>query len=75
MKVIERTDGKAKVYILARHDGLYEYRGETEIQANEHEGVYWSPTEMSGLFASADEDEQAAFDNVPCLRQRIRNPI
>jgi hypothetical protein len=72
IKVIDRADGKAKVYILARHDGLYEYRGEAEIQGDEYEGVYWSPTEMSGLFASAPEAESAAFDDVPWLRQQNR---
>jgi hypothetical protein len=44
IKVIDRADGKAKVYILARHDGFYEYRGEAEIQGDEYEGDYWSPT-------------------------------
>jgi hypothetical protein len=72
IKVIDRADGKAKVYILARHDGFYEYRGEAEIQGDEYEGVYWSPSEISGLFASADEAERAAFDDVPWLRQQNR---
>lgn len=69
IKVIERGDGRARVYILARHDGFYEFRGVTEVQGNEHEGVYWSPAEMSGLFASADEAEKAALDEVPWLRR------
>jgi hypothetical protein len=51
IKVIDRADGKAKVYILARRDGFYEYIGEAEIQADQYERVYWSPTEMPGLFA------------------------
>jgi hypothetical protein len=72
IKVIDRADGKAKVYILARRDGFYEYRGEAEIRGDEYEGVYWSPTEISGIFASAHEAEQAAFDDVPWLRQEIR---
>jgi hypothetical protein len=72
IKVIDRADGKAKVCVLARHDGFYEYRAEAEIQGDEYEGVYWSPTEISGLFASAREAEQAAFDDIPWLRQQIR---
>lgn len=72
IKVIDRADGKAKLYILARQDGFYEYRGEAEIQGDEYEGCYWSPTEMSGLFASAQEAERAAFDEVPWLRQQFR---
>ena len=72
VEIIERADGKAKVYILARHDGLYEYRGEAEIVGDEREGIYWSPTEMSGLYASAEEARQGAFDEVPWLRQMAR---
>lgn len=72
IKVIDRADGKAKVYILARHDGFYEYKGEAEILGDEYEGKYWSPTETSGLFESASDAEQAAFDDVPWLRQQIR---
>ena len=72
IKVIDRADGKPKVYILARHDGFYEYRGEAEIQGDEYEGVYWPPTERSGLFAFAEEAERAAFDDVPWLRQQSR---
>ena len=62
IKTLERPDGKARVHILARHDGLYEFRGEAEIQGDQYEGVYWSPTEMSCLFASAQQAERAAFD-------------
>jgi len=69
IKMIERADGKARVYILERNDGLYEYGGEAEIVGNEYEGIYWSPTEQSGLYASAEEAERAAFEDVPWLRQ------
>ena len=72
IKVIDRADGKAKVNFLARHDGLYEYRAEAEIQGDEYEAVYWSTTDISGLFASAREVEQAAFDDIAWLRQQIR---
>jgi hypothetical protein len=69
IKMIERADGKARVDILERNDGLYEYRGAAEIVGNEYEGIYWSPTEHSGLYASAEEAERAAFEDVPWLRQ------
>jgi hypothetical protein len=72
IKVIDRADGKAKVYILARHDGFYEYRAYLEIQGTEYEGIYWAPTYKSGLYASADEAERAAYDDVPWLRQQNR---
>jgi hypothetical protein len=71
VKVIDRTDGKARVYILARHDGFYEYRAEAEVQGDEYDGVYWVPTVTSGLFGSAREAEQAAFDDISWLRQQI----
>jgi hypothetical protein len=72
VKMIERPDGKARVYILARHDGFFEYRGETQIQGDEYEGIYWSPTESSGLYASAGEAERDACEDVPWLRQQTR---
>jgi hypothetical protein len=72
IKVINRADGKARVCILARHDGLYEYWGETEIVGDEYEGIYWAPTDMSGLYASAEEAERDAWNEVPWLRQRAR---
>jgi hypothetical protein len=72
VKVIDRADGKARVYILERKDGLYEYRGEAEIVGDEYEGIYWAPTEFSGLHASADDAERAAFNEVPWLRQSNR---
>jgi hypothetical protein len=64
IKSIERAGGKARIYILARTDGLYEYRGEAEIVGDEYEGDYWSPAEHSGLFASADEAERNARDEI-----------
>jgi hypothetical protein len=69
IKVFERTDGKARLHILARNDGLYEYRGEAEFVGDEYEGIYWAPTEMSGLYAGAEEAERDAFATVPWLRQ------
>jgi hypothetical protein len=44
IKTIERGEGKARVHILERDDGLYEYRGEAEIQGNELSGLEdWMP--------------------------------
>ncbi len=69
IKTIERADGKARIFILERNDGFYEYRGEAEIVGDEYEGMYWSPTDHSGLFESASEAEGNAHDEVPWLRQ------
>lgn len=68
IKTIERIDGKARLHIFARNDGLYEYRGEAEIIGDKYEGIYWGDTEMSGLYASAEEAERDAYDEVPWLR-------
>jgi hypothetical protein len=70
IKVIERADGKAKVYILERNDGLYEYRGFAEF--NEDGETYWGPAEMSGLHDSAEHAELDAFHEVPWLRRFTR---
>jgi hypothetical protein len=67
IKEFERADGKARLFILARNDGLYEYRGEVEVVGDEYEGIYWMPTEMSGLYATAEEAERDAFASVPWL--------
>jgi len=69
--VFERADAKARLYILARNDGLYEYRGEAEVVGDEYEGIYWTPTEMSGLYATAEEAERDAFASVPWLRPEL----
>jgi hypothetical protein len=72
IKVIYRADKKAKVYIIERNDGLYEYTAEAETHDDEYENGYWSITDVSGLFASAAEAEQAAYDDVVWLRQQNR---
>lgn len=73
IKVIERPNGKAKVYILERDDGLYEYRGYAEFDEDGY--VYWGPAEMSGLHDTAESAERDAFSEVPWLRQISRlNP-
>jgi len=69
VKILEREDGKARLYILARNDGLYEYRAEAEVVGDEFEGIYWAPTERSGLYATAEEAERDALAHVPWLRQ------
>jgi hypothetical protein len=39
IKEFQRPDGNAKIYILERNDGLYEYRGFAEL--NKDGDVYW----------------------------------
>jgi hypothetical protein len=73
IKTCERADGKARLYILARNDGLYEYQAEVEVVGDEFEGIYWAPAEGSGLYATAEETERDAFARVPWLRQDKAN--
>lgn len=72
IKTIERADGKARLHIFARNDGLFEYRGEAEIMGDEYEGIYWDHTEFSGLYATAEDAERDAFNEVPWLRYLSR---
>jgi hypothetical protein len=73
IKVFERPDGKAKIYILKRDDGLYEYRGEAEF--NEDGEIYWAPKEHSGLHETAEHAEHTAFNEVPWLRSMTGGEI
>jgi hypothetical protein len=67
VKVLERADGKAKVFILKRDDGLYVYRGFVEI---DHDGdIFWGLSEESGLYDNAEHAEAGAISDVPWLRQ------
>jgi hypothetical protein len=70
IRKLQRPDGKAEVYILKRDDGLYEYVGSVECEEDGY--VYWGPVEHSGLFASAEEAERNALDEIPWLRQLAR---
>ena len=63
-------DRKAKVDILARDDGLYEFREYVERIEGE---PYWSPVERSGLYPTREEVERAALDAIPWLRPQNPN--
>jgi len=69
-KVIHSPDDAFKIDFLRRNDGLYEYRGwerrreETPLT----DGYYWSPREVSGLYQTMEELEQAAWQSVAWLQ-------
>jgi hypothetical protein len=66
IKVLEACDGKARVNILERKDGLYEFRAYVERYEeypNERE-PYWSPTAYSGLYAVLEDAERDALNEV-----------
>jgi hypothetical protein len=70
VREIARSDGKARLYIFERDDGLYEFRVETE---HDDEGdIYWAPTHMSGLYETLKEAEQDAVTTIPWLRRPDR---
>jgi hypothetical protein len=74
VREILSADGKVKVDLLKRHDGLYEFRGYVErIEEGPFEGdLYWFPVEHSGLYETKEEVERAALAAVPGLG--LQNP-
>jgi hypothetical protein len=63
------------VEILSRDDGHYQYRVFTFVDADEElrDPAYWSPTEDSGLYETAEQAEQDASIGVHWLRQLKSN--
>jgi hypothetical protein len=68
IKVMEREDGKARIFILERDDGFYRFEG--EVVEHDMGEPYWTPCDISGLYESAELAEQAARKEVPWLRQQ-----
>jgi hypothetical protein len=66
IKTIQRSDGKARLFILARDDGLFRFEGESEQE--EDGDVFWALSEASGLYESAERAEHEARRTVPWLR-------
>ena len=73
IRTLERSDGKARLFIIERDDGLYRFQGEREIIGDEWEGMHWDACDHSGLYGSADEAEQTAHRDVLWLRDEISN--
>jgi hypothetical protein len=67
IKTIERPDGKARVYILARDDALFRYEGEAEMELDGY--TYWGKSAGSGLFETAEDAEENAYDEVDWLKR------
>ena len=74
VKVFERPDGKARVEIYARNDGLYDFEiwEERVVEAEEFPYspgyTYWAPTNESGLYETFEEAEGAAISETPWLK-------
>jgi hypothetical protein len=63
INVLKSNDGKTRVDLLERDDGLFEFR--TYVECYEIGGPYdgepyWSPTVNSGLYASIEDAERDA---------------
>ena len=71
IKTIERDNGKARLFIMARDDGCYRFDGEAEFE--EDGETYRAPCDISGLYATADDAERAAEHEVLWLRDQISN--
>jgi hypothetical protein len=65
IKTLMRADGKARVFILSRDDGLYMFEAESERAEDGY--TYWVPTHHSGLFDSAETAEREAVGRVSWL--------
>ena len=65
-KVLDSSDGKTRVTILARNDGLFEFRAYVErYEEGPFAGdPYWSPTVYSGLYGTIDDAERDALNEV-----------
>jgi hypothetical protein len=71
IKTIERADGKARLFIFQRDDGLFRFEGESERE--EDVEVFVAPCDFSGLYKTAEEAEQAAQVDVLWLRRQLRS--
>jgi hypothetical protein len=67
-KQITSSDGERCLDIVARNDGLFQFRA-YDRQEDEYLGTYWSPSHQSGLYDRADLAEAAALREIPWLRR------
>ena len=70
IRTFDRSDRKARLYIVERDDGLYRCEGEAEGDDADGFGPYWTPSEVSGLYASEAEAEAAARRDVLWFRDQ-----
>lgn len=70
INVLESSDKKARVEILKRNDGLFEFRAYVQRHEDapyQEGGYYWSPTLDSGLYAIVEDAERDALREVLAL--------
>ncbi len=66
-KFIQSADGKGRVDIVARDDGLFEFRAYQLTETDPPGDTYWLPTHNSGLYDLAEEAEREAREIVPLV--------
>jgi hypothetical protein len=66
VRSIWSADQKHRLDIFRRPDGHFGYAGESQV--TEDGETYWNPTDMSGIYETAEEAEKDALVEVPWLR-------
>jgi hypothetical protein len=70
VKKFERADGKARLFIMEREDGLFSFEGEREEQETRYETRHWTPCDAGGLFPTAEAAEREARKSISWLRDQ-----
>jgi hypothetical protein len=73
IKTFERPDGKQRLSIMARDDGLYRFVESSEFYAGVVDVLYWAPTYWSGIYETAEAAERDARLIIPWLRDQPSN--
>ena len=71
VKTFESADGLRRAFLYARRDGMFFY--EEETWTSEDGYTFWTPSDASGLFASAEAAEREARLSLPWLRDQARH--
>ena len=72
VKIISRSDGKARFEVFSRTDGLFYFEEHKFVKDDEY-GNYFYPTHVSGLYPSKDDAINEAYAIIPWLKSEISN--
>ncbi len=68
VKTFESADGTHRAFVVARPDGMFCF--EEDTYTSEEGYTFWTPSDASGLYATAEAAERAARQSLPWLRDR-----
>ncbi len=68
---LESRDGRFRVSIFKRPEGLFQFEGEELIEEDEFPGSYWLPRYVSGLHETQAAAEREARVVLPWLKSEI----